>query len=80
MIQLIKEFDDMGVAIRFLDDGVSTEGTMGRMVTTILPAVAHAERQRILERTNEGFWGLSVLKRHKPLQPISVVAFRGVLT
>jgi len=43
----------MGVAIRFLDDGVSTEGTMGRMVTTILPAVAHAERQRILERTNE---------------------------
>jgi len=29
---------------------------------------------------NVGFWGLSVLKRHKPLQPISVVAFRGVLT
>jgi hypothetical protein len=29
---------------------------------------------------NQGFWGLSVLKRHKPLQPISVVAFRGVLT
>ncbi|WP_455906589.1 recombinase family protein, partial [Pseudomonas savastanoi] len=26
MIQLIKEFDDMGVAIRFLDDGISTEG------------------------------------------------------
>ena len=29
MIQLIKEFDEMGVAIRFLDDGISTEGTMG---------------------------------------------------
>ena len=27
MIQLIKEFDAMGVAIRFLDDGISTEGT-----------------------------------------------------
>jgi site-specific recombinase XerD len=27
-----------------------------------------------------GFWGLSVLKRHNLLQPISVVAFRGVLT
>lgn len=24
MIQLIKEFDEMGVAIRFLDDGIST--------------------------------------------------------
>lgn len=54
MIQLIKEFDDMGVAIRFLDDGISTEGTMGKMVITILSAVAQAERQRILERTNEG--------------------------
>lgn len=54
MIQLIKEFDDMGVAIRFLDDGISTEGTMGKMIVTILSAVAQAERQRILERTNEG--------------------------
>ena len=54
MIQLIKEFDDIGVAIRFLDDGISTEGTMGKMVVTILLAVAQAERQRILERTNEG--------------------------
>lgn len=54
MIQLVKEFDDMGVAIRFLDDGISTEGSMGKMVVTILSAVAQAERQRILERTNEG--------------------------
>ena len=54
MIQLINEFDEMGVAIRFLDDGITTEGTMGKMVVTILSAVAQAERQRILERTNEG--------------------------
>ena len=27
-----------------------------------------------------GFWGLSVLKRHNPLQPLSTVASRGVLT
>ncbi|RXK33295.1 resolvase/recombinase [Arsenophonus endosymbiont of Bemisia tabaci Asia II 3] len=54
MIQLIKEFDSMGVAIRFMDDGISTEGTMGKMVVTILSAVAQAERLRILERTNEG--------------------------
>ena len=54
MIGLIKEFDALGVAIRFLDDGISTEGAMGKMVVTILAAVAQAERQRILERTNEG--------------------------
>ncbi len=54
MIFLIKEFDNMGVTVRFLDDGISTEGTMGKMVITILSAVAEAERCRILERTNEG--------------------------
>lgn len=54
MINLIKEFDAVGVAIRFLDDGISTEGVMGKMVVTILTAVAQAERHRILERTNEG--------------------------
>ena len=54
MIQLIAEFDIIGVSIRFLDDGISTEGTMGKMVVTILAAVAQAERHRILERTNEG--------------------------
>ncbi|HAT1583590.1 TPA: recombinase family protein [Raoultella ornithinolytica] len=54
MIQLIKEFDAQGIAIRFMDDGISTDGEMGKMVVTILSAVAQAERQRILERTNEG--------------------------
>lgn len=54
MIQLIKHFDETGVAVRFLDDGITTEGTMGKMVVTILSAVAQAERHRILERTNEG--------------------------
>lgn len=49
--ELIKEFEAMGVSIRFLDDGISTERTMGKMVVTI---VAQAERHRILERTNEG--------------------------
>jgi len=54
MIQLIKDFDNMGVAVKFLSDGISTEGSMGKMVVTILSAVAQAERERILERTNEG--------------------------
>ena len=54
MINLINEFNRMKVAVRFLNDGISTEGSMGKMVVTILSAVAEAERSRILERTNEG--------------------------
>jgi DNA invertase Pin-like site-specific DNA recombinase len=54
MINLVNQFANMGVAMRFLDDGISTEGTTGKMVITILSAIAEAERVRILERTNEG--------------------------
>ena len=53
MVQLVKEFDKAGVFLRFLDDSISTEGTVGTMVVTILTAVAQAERQRIDERQLE---------------------------
>ena len=54
MIRIIEEFQERGVTVQFLDDGISTEGAIGKLVTTILAAVAQAERERILERTNEG--------------------------
>lgn len=54
MIQLIKEFDNIGVNVRFLDDGLTTEGPIGRMMITIISAVAQAERDRINERCREG--------------------------
>lgn len=54
MIRLINSFDKLGVAVRFLDDGISTEGATGQMIVTILTAIAQAERIRIMERTNEG--------------------------
>lgn len=43
MIQLIKEFDALGVAVRFIDDGISTDGEMGKMIVTILSAVAQGK-------------------------------------
>ena len=53
MIRLIQEFDQNSVAVRFLNDGITTEGTTGRLVVTVLSAAAQAERERMLERTNE---------------------------
>ncbi len=54
MIRIIEDLHERGITVQFLDDGISTEGSMGKMVVTILAAVAQAERERILERTNEG--------------------------
>ncbi|WP_337081715.1 recombinase family protein, partial [Escherichia coli] len=81
MIQLIKEFDAQGVAVRFIDDGISTDGDMGQMVVTILSAVAQAERRRILERTNEGrqeakLKGIGTVAKLAMRQPF--VLFKGL--
>tara|TARA_R110001583_G_scaffold145989_1_gene298004 strand:- start:218 stop:811 length:594 start_codon:yes stop_codon:yes gene_type:complete len=54
MISIIEELNSNNVHVTFIDDGISTIGTMGKMTITILAAVAQAERERILERTNEG--------------------------
>lgn len=54
MIKIIEDLHTRGITVQFLDDGISTAGSMGKMVVTILAAVAQAERERILERTNEG--------------------------
>ena len=34
MINLINQFNQMQVGVRFLEDGISTEGTTGKMVIT----------------------------------------------
>lgn len=52
MIHIVDTCYKKGVAIRFLENGQSTEGTMGKMVIPILTAVEEAEC--ILERTNDG--------------------------
>jgi DNA invertase Pin-like site-specific DNA recombinase len=54
MISIIEELNQRGITVQFLADGINTGGSMGKMVVTILAAVAEAERERILERTNEG--------------------------
>jgi DNA invertase Pin-like site-specific DNA recombinase len=54
MIHIVDACYKKGIAIRFLENGLSTEGSMGKMVIQILAAVAEPERKRILERTNEG--------------------------
>lgn len=54
MISIIERLAEQNIHLTFIDDGISTKGTMGRMTITILSAVAQAERERILERTNEG--------------------------
>ncbi len=54
MVSLVEEFSAKGVVVVFLDEHLSTAGDTGKLIITILAAVAQSERARILERTNEG--------------------------
>lgn len=54
MLSLVEDFSDRDVTVYFLDDHLNTAGESGKLIVTILAAVAKAERARILERTNEG--------------------------
>ena len=56
MLTLIKEFKAKGVKVRFIQEATldDTGGIASEMIVAILAAIAQAERQRILERTNEG--------------------------
>lgn len=54
MIKIVCSCYKKGIAIRFLENGLSTEGETGQMVIQILAAVAEAERARLLERTHDG--------------------------
>jgi len=54
MITLVKEFTEQGIFVRFIEDGVSTEGPAGELTVHLLAVVAQSERRRIKERTREG--------------------------
>jgi len=54
MINIIDQCYKTGITVKFMENGLCTEGAMGKMIIQILAAVAEAERERILERTNDG--------------------------
>lgn len=54
MLSLVEDLDARGITLRSLTEGISTAGSVGRLVLTILAAVAEMERSTIVERTNAG--------------------------
>lgn len=54
LIDLREELERRGVDLLLLDQGIDTRTPMGRMLFTILAAVAEFERELIAERTRDG--------------------------
>ena len=54
LTKLLEEIEERGVKFRTVEDGLSTEGSTGKLVLHMLGAVAQFERDLILERTRAG--------------------------
>lgn len=55
MLFIFEILKKKSVELISLDDHIDTSGVYGKMIFTIISAVAEAERARILERTKEGW-------------------------
>lgn len=51
---IMRQFEEWGVQVEFLDQPIDTSTPSGRMTTTILAAVAEFERELICDRTRDG--------------------------
>lgn len=54
LIQALEEFQSLGIAFVSLNEAIDTSTPMGKMVFTVLGAVAELERNIIIERINAG--------------------------
>lgn len=52
--KLIADLEERGVHFRTFEDGLSTQGSTGKLILHVLGAVAQFERDLILERTKAG--------------------------
>jgi DNA invertase Pin-like site-specific DNA recombinase len=65
--RLLSDLEARGVHFRTVEDGLTTSGPTGRLVTHILGAIAQFERDLIIERTTAGL--RAAKRRGKELGP-----------
>lgn len=65
--KLLHDLEERGIHFRTTEDGLSTQGSTGKLILHVLGAVAQFERDLILERTKAGLQAAK--KRGKRLGP-----------
>lgn len=64
LLTLLDELESRGVHFRSLTDGITTTGSMGRAMTTIMGAFTQLERDQLSERTRAGLASAARKGRH----------------
>lgn len=82
---LMIDLDEWKVKIEFIDQPIDTSTPAGKMILTILGAMAEFERELIVERTNDGLKravkeGKTLGRRSTSLTPYQIDKARAILT
>ena len=54
LLQLVEDFKSRGIGLYIIKEGIDTRTTAGKVMITLLSALAELERSRLLERQQEG--------------------------
>ena len=78
LIQLEGQLRNKGVSLRILSMGIDTGTATGRMMMTIVGAIAQFEREMMLERQREGIAKAKAEGKYKGRKPTAIAKAREV--
>jgi DNA invertase Pin-like site-specific DNA recombinase len=81
MLRALETFKSLGVEFVSFSEAVDTSTPMGKMIFTVLAAVAELERNLIVERTRAGQRNAKLNGKHcgRPRSPVSDAEIRALL-
>ena len=71
LLEIVEFLDDKGVSLLLLNLGIDTKSPTGRLMLTMIGAVANFERELLLERQAEGIAIAKAKGKYKGRKPIS---------
>jgi DNA invertase Pin-like site-specific DNA recombinase len=70
LMSIIQQLDDKKVAVKILNLGIDTVTATGKLILTVLGAIAQFEREMLLERQKEGIAKAKTDGKYKGRKPI----------
>lgn len=79
LMRIIQKLEEKEVGLRILNLGMDTQTATGKLMLTVLGAVAQFEREMMLERQREGVIKAKAAGKYKGRKPLSIALCQRVV-
>lgn len=79
LMRIIEKLEEKEVGLRILNLGMDTQTATGKLMLTVLGAVAQFEREMMLERQREGVIKAKAAGKYKGRKPLSIALCQRVI-